>query len=63
MKYALDLMKGRFKQYVFLELSFVGWYIVGALAIGIGLLWVIPYNHVALASFYDEARDEKDLSI
>ncbi|WP_086348952.1 DUF975 family protein [Candidatus Enterococcus clewellii] len=63
LKYALDLMKGRFKQYVFLELSFVGWYIVGALAIGIGLLWVIPYNHVALASFYDEARDEKDLSI
>lgn len=63
LKYALDLMKGRFKQYVFLELSFVGWYIVGALAIGIGLLWVIPYNHVALASFYDEARDEKEWSI
>ncbi|WP_321386685.1 DUF975 family protein [uncultured Enterococcus sp.] len=63
LKEALALMKGRFKQYVFLELSFIGWYIVGALAIGIGLLWVIPYNNVALASFYDAARDEKELSI
>lgn len=63
LKEALALMKGRFKQYLFLELSFVGWYIIGALAIGIGLLWVIPYNHVALASFYDSAREEKELSI
>lgn len=63
LKESLALMKGRFKQYLFLELSFVGWYIVGTLALGIGLLWVIPYNYVALASFYDQARDEKELII
>lgn len=41
---------------------FYGWYIVGFLAIGIGLLWVIPYNYVALASFYQTALEEKGLA-
>ena len=34
----------------------------GLLAIGIGLLWVIPYNYVALASFYQTALEEKGLA-
>ncbi|MDP0768904.1 DUF975 family protein, partial [Klebsiella pneumoniae] len=44
LKQALYLMKNRFLQYLCLQFSFIGWYIVGFLAIGIGLLWVIPYN-------------------
>ncbi|MGC6769491.1 DUF975 family protein [Enterococcus sp. LJL128] len=56
---AFGLMKGRFKQYFFLQLSFVGWYILGAMALGIGLFWVIPYHDVAVASFYDSAQREK----
>lgn len=58
-KYGLYLMKGRFGQYVLLQLSFVGWFIIGALVLGIGLFWVIPYKNVAIASFYDTAREEK----
>ncbi|WP_348922195.1 DUF975 family protein [Enterococcus rotai] len=59
LKYALFLMKGRFGQYLLLQISFIGWFIVGALVFGIGLLWVIPYHDVAVASFYDTAREEK----
>ncbi|WP_207695359.1 hypothetical protein DOK67_0001802 [Enterococcus sp. DIV0212c] len=59
LKYALFLMKGRFGQYLLLQLSFIGWFIIGALVFGIGLLWVIPYHDVAIASFYDTAREEK----
>ena len=55
-------MKNRFCQYLCLQFSFIGWYIVGFLAIGIGLLWVIPYNYVALASFYQTALEEKGLA-
>lgn len=58
-KYALFLMKGRFGQYLLLQLSFIGWFIIGILVFGIGLLWVIPYHDVAIASFYDTAREEK----
>ena len=62
LKQALYLMKNRFWQYLCLQFSFIGWYIVGFLAIGIGLLWVIPYNYVALASFYQTALEEKGLA-
>lgn len=58
-KYALYLMKGRFGQYLLLQLSFIGWFFIGILTLGIGLLWVVPYHDVAIASFYDTAREEK----
>ncbi|WP_086312051.1 hypothetical protein A5821_003309 [Enterococcus sp. 7F3_DIV0205] len=62
-KYALSLMKGRFGQYFLLQLSFIGWFFIGVLTFGIGLLWVIPYHNVAIASFYDTAREEKGAPI
>lgn len=35
-----------------LDLSFIGWYFVGALVCGVGTLWVIPYHEAARAQFY-----------
>ena len=37
-----------------LDLSFLGWYILGALCCGIGVLWVDPYRRAARAEFYVE---------
>ena len=37
-----------------LDLSFIGWYIVGMLACGIGVLWVDPYHQAARTEFYEE---------
>lgn len=59
LKYGFYLMKGRFGQYLLLQLSFIGWFILGLLVFGIGLFWVVPYHNVAIASFYDTARVEK----
>ncbi|MFD2388564.1 DUF975 family protein [Enterococcus rivorum] len=59
LRYGLKLMQGRFGQYILLELSFIGWFILGILALFIGLLWVIPYNQVAVASFYRTACEEQ----
>lgn len=56
--YSYSLMNGRFGQYLLLQLSFIGWYIIGTLALLIGLLWVIPYHNVAVASFYETACEE-----
>lgn len=58
-KYGLYLMKDRFGQYLLLQISFIGWFIIGTLVFGIGLFWVLPYHNVAIASFYDTAREEK----
>lgn len=35
-----------------LDLSFIGWYIVGALCLGVGTFWVTPYAEATKAHFY-----------
>ena len=42
-----------------LDLSFIGWYILGALCFGIGTLFVEPYHQLARANFYLELRAER----
>ncbi len=48
------LMKGHKMNLFLLDLSFLGWMIVGALCLGIGTLWVTPYQYAARAEFYKE---------
>ncbi|EOH97940.1 DUF975 family protein [Enterococcus pallens] len=58
-KKAWDLIKDRWGQYILLELSFIGWYILGTLLFVIPLLWAIAYSNTAIAAFYDQALKEK----
>ena len=48
-----ELMKGNRGNYFLLELSFIGWAILGILTLCIGYLWLIPYMQVAMVCFYD----------
>lgn len=41
-----------------LDLSFIGWYILGALALGIGVLFVNPYVNATEAELYLVLRQE-----
>ena len=41
-----------------LDLSFIGWIIVGTLAFGIGVLWVEPYMQAARAVFYETIKEQ-----
>lgn len=58
-RYGWFLLKDRMGQFVMLNLSFVGWYIVGFLALIFGILWVAVYMNVSTASFYEQAVREK----
>ena len=49
-----QIMKGHKMQLFFLDISFIGWYIVGYLTLGIGLLFVRPYHELAKANFYNK---------
>lgn len=49
-----DLMEGHKMELFILDLSFLGWYILGALCFGIGTLWVQAYHQTARANFYNE---------
>jgi uncharacterized membrane protein len=42
-----------------LHFSFIGWYLLGILTLGIGWLWVATYQGAATAIFYEELKKEK----
>lgn len=48
------MMDGHKMRLFLLDLSFIGWYIVGALCLGIGTLWVDAYHRMARANFYED---------
>ncbi len=59
-----EMMKGHKWDLFVLDLSFIGWYIVGLLCLGIGTLFVTPYHQMARANFYLELKKtfaEEDL--
>ena len=58
MKESAAMMRGYKMKLFLLDLSFIGWYIVGALCLGIGTLWVVPYHMAAHAQFYVERCKE-----
>jgi len=46
------MMQGKKWQLFCLDLSFIGWLVLGALCLGVGTLWVAPYMESARANFY-----------
>lgn len=48
-----ELMNGHKWAYFWLPLTFLGWVILSAFTLYIGLFWVIPYMQVALIIFYE----------
>ncbi|MBR4775400.1 MAG: DUF975 family protein [Bacteroidales bacterium] len=56
------MMRGHKFDLFWLELSFIGWIILGILTAGIGLLWIIPYMQTAIAAFYEEVKADYALN-
>ena len=54
-----DLMRGNKWRLFCLEFSFFGWGILCALTLGIGYLWLRPYEETAKASFYRQICYER----
>ena len=48
------LTKGHKMELFVLDLSFIGWYIVGAIALGIGALWVAPYHIATRINYFEQ---------
>lgn len=55
-----EMMRGHKAELFVLDLSFLGWYILGALCLGFGTLWVYPYHFAARTVFYDKLKGETD---
>lgn len=50
------MMQGHKMELFILDLSFIGWLIVGALCLGVGDLWVAAYMQAAHTQFYENLR-------
>ncbi|WP_051523420.1 DUF975 family protein [Ligilactobacillus hayakitensis] len=55
------LMNGHKWEYFLLQLSFLGWIILGVLSLGIGMFWVIPYMETTNAQYYRKLAGNKYL--
>jgi uncharacterized membrane protein len=58
LKESAAMMKGHKFEYFVLTLSFLGWIILGSIPFFIGLLWVIPYMNVTVASYYLKVKND-----
>lgn len=59
-KRSMYLMKGHKWRLFCLDFSFIGWYLLSILTLGILSFWVLPYHMTARAEFYQELlREEK----
>lgn len=54
-----EMMRGHKFDYFWLMLSFIGWYILCILTLGIGFLWLTPYMQTTAAAFYNELKAEQ----
>ncbi|PGZ60438.1 hypothetical protein COE58_16395 [Bacillus cereus] len=52
------MMDGHKMEYFLLCLSFIGWFILSCITLGIGFLWLIPYFYTTAAAFYEEIAEE-----
>lgn len=59
MRESKRLMRGNKWRLFCLQLSFIGWILLGSITFGIGMLWVNPYRYAAEAAFYLEVTGRR----
>ena len=50
------MMDGHKMELFLLDLSYIGWILLGILSLGIGLLWISPWMQMAHVRFYEELK-------
>lgn len=55
---SIKMMEGHKMQLFLLDLSFFGWVLLSILTLGIGLLWLAPYQETAHIKFYEDLKSK-----
>lgn len=58
-----EMMKGYKWKYFCLQLSFLGWILLGIITLFIGMLWITPYIQASNAAFYLELSGPDEKSV
>lgn len=56
LRLSIAMTRGHKMEMFILDLSFIGWFLLGVLACGVGILFVIPYYHAVQAELYAKLR-------
>ncbi len=59
-KKAKQMMMGNKWRLFKLDISFIGWYILCVLTLGIGTFFLLPYSNAAIAEFYVELKNNNN---
>ena len=51
-----EIMDGKKTSYFWMNISMIGWFLLGMITFGIAFIFVIPYYYALLAVFYEEAK-------
>jgi len=54
---SMRIMQGKKMELFFIDLSMIGWFILSCLSLGIGFLFLYPYNVSAHAHFYESIKE------
>ena len=57
------MMKGYKMKLFTLHLSFIGWFLLGALTLGIASFWISPYFELSVANFYENLKKMSERTI
>lgn len=53
------ITKGHKLELFILELSFIGWYLLIPLTLGLIVIWLAPYTNATLANYYIAMKEDK----
>ncbi|WP_235505540.1 DUF975 family protein [Enterococcus sp. RIT-PI-f] len=63
LKQAWRMLRPVLWQYIWLQLSLIGWFILGLLALVIGILWANAYAYGVNAAFYEALKEDQAMTI
>lgn len=55
---SMKMMQGKKMELFFIDLSMIGWFLLSCLSLGIGFLFLYPYNVSAHAHFYESIKED-----
>jgi uncharacterized membrane protein len=58
---SIEIMRGHKWKYFGLQLSFIGWFLLCILSLGVGFIWLMPYVRTSYAAFYLNLKEEMEL--
>lgn len=59
---SMRMMNGYKMKLFLLDLSFIGWILLGALACGVGTFFVLPYMEAARVAFYEDLKAQQEVA-